>query len=72
MGRYPHFTARPGASDEQICQEVMEFFDVAGMADRSYGTLSGGERQRVHFARVLAQIWRPRKAQPAFSSSTNR
>jgi len=59
MGRYPHFTARPGASDEQICQEVMRFFDVIGMADRSYGTLSGGERQRVHFARVLAQIWRP-------------
>jgi iron complex transport system ATP-binding protein len=59
MGRYPHFTARPGASDEQICQEVMEFFDVTDMADRSYGTLSGGERQRVQFARVLAQIWRP-------------
>ena len=59
MGRYPHFTARPGGSDEQVCDEVMEFFDVAGMADRSYGTLSGGEKQRVQFARVLAQIWRP-------------
>jgi len=59
MGRYPHFTARPGAGDEQICDEVMQFFDVAGMADRSYGTLSGGEKQRVQFARVLAQIWRP-------------
>ena len=59
MGRYPHFTARPGATDLHVCEEVMQFFDVAGMADRSYGTLSGGERQRVHFARVLAQIWRP-------------
>ena len=59
MGRYPHFTARPGLSDEQVCDEVMQFFDVAGMADRSYGTLSGGEKQRVQFARVLAQIWRP-------------
>ena len=59
MGRYPHFSARPGAADVEICEEVMQFFDVTGMAGRSYGTLSGGERQRVHFARVLAQIWRP-------------
>jgi iron complex transport system ATP-binding protein len=59
MGRYPHFTARPGTADLEICEEVMQFFDVTDMADRSYGTLSGGERQRVHFARVLAQIWRP-------------
>lgn len=59
MGRYPHFGARPGAGDLQICDEVMRFFDVTEMADRSYGTLSGGEKQRVQFARVLAQIWRP-------------
>ena len=59
MGRYPHFTARPGAADLHVCEEVMRFFDVAGMAERSYGTLSGGEKQRVQFARVLAQIWRP-------------
>jgi iron complex transport system ATP-binding protein len=59
MGRYPHFGARPGADDLQICDEVMRFFDVTDMADRSYGTLSGGEKQRVQFARVLAQIWRP-------------
>jgi iron complex transport system ATP-binding protein len=59
MGRYPHFGARPGVSDLEICDEVMRFFDVTDMADRSYGTLSGGEKQRVQFARVLAQIWRP-------------
>jgi iron complex transport system ATP-binding protein len=59
MGRYPHFGARPGTDDVQICEEVMRFFDVTDMADRSYGTLSGGEKQRVQFARVLAQIWRP-------------
>ena len=59
MGRYPHFGARPGAADLEICNEVMSFFDVTDMADRNYGTLSGGERQRVQFARVLAQIWRP-------------
>ena len=59
MGRYPHFGARPAACDLEICEEVMHFFEVADMADRSYGTLSGGEKQRVQFARVLAQIWRP-------------
>jgi iron complex transport system ATP-binding protein len=59
MGRYPHFGARPGASDLHICEEVMRYFEVDAMADRSYGTLSGGEKQRVQFARVLAQIWRP-------------
>jgi len=59
MGRYPHFGARPGASDLHVCEEVMRFFEVDAMADRSYGTLSGGEKQRVQFARVLAQIWRP-------------
>lgn len=59
MGRYPHFGARPGHGDLQVCEEVMRFFDVDCMADRSYGTLSGGEKQRVQFARVLAQIWRP-------------
>lgn len=59
MGRYPHFGARPGANDLQVCEEVMRFFEVEAMADRSYGTLSGGEKQRVQFARVLAQIWHP-------------
>lgn len=58
MGRYPHFGARPGSTDLEICEEVMRFFEVDSMADRSYGTLSGGEKQRVQFARVLAQIWR--------------
>lgn len=59
MGRYPHFRGRPGPIDERVCEDVMRFFDVADMADRSYATLSGGERQRVNFARVLAQIWQP-------------
>jgi iron complex transport system ATP-binding protein len=59
MGRYPHFTGRPTASDEEICDEVMRVLDVAALAERSYATLSGGEKQRVNFARVLAQVWRP-------------
>jgi heme transport system ATP-binding protein len=59
MGRYPHFRGRPGTTDETICDEVMQFFDVYDMRDRSYTTLSGGEKQRVNFARVLSQVWRP-------------
>jgi iron complex transport system ATP-binding protein len=58
MGRYPHFGGRPGPVDEEITDELMEFFEVAEFADRNYQTLSGGERQRVNFARVLAQLWR--------------
>jgi iron complex transport system ATP-binding protein len=62
MGRYPHFTGRPGSSDEKIVDELMEFFDVTEFGMRNYQTLSGGERQRVNFARVLAQLWRPEPA----------
>lgn len=59
MGRYPHFGGRPGPVDEQIVDELMQFFDVEEFRERDYQTLSGGERQRVNFARVLAQLWRP-------------
>jgi iron complex transport system ATP-binding protein len=59
MGRYPHFVGRPSAADEEICDEVMAFFDVSALGGQSYATLSGGEKQRVNFARVLAQVWRP-------------
>lgn len=65
MGRYPHFGSRPGLRDEEVVDEVMEFFDVTEMADRDYQTLSGGERQRVNFARVLAQLWRAGPSSPA-------
>ena len=58
MGRYPHFSGRPGPTDERIADEVMQHFDVEEFKHRYYQTLSGGERQRVNFARVLAQLWR--------------
>ena len=58
MGRYPHFSGRPGPADEQIVDEVMQHFDVTEFEHRYYQTLSGGERQRVNFARVLGQLWR--------------
>src|SRR5262245_55746685 len=57
LGRYPHFSGRPGPTDERIVDEVMQHFDVAEFEHRYYQTLSGGERQRVNFARVLAQLW---------------
>ena len=57
MGRYPHFSGRPGPADEQIVDEVMQHFDVVEFKHRYYQSLSGGERQRVNFARVLAQLW---------------
>lgn len=57
MGRYPHFGNHPTTHDKNICQQTMDIFEVAEMAERDYLTLSGGERQRVHFARVTAQIW---------------
>ncbi len=67
MGRYPHFTVRPGSVDEKIVDELMDFFAVTEFSDRNYQTLSGGERQRVNFARVLAQLWRPDPtSSPAF------
>lgn len=59
MGRYPHFSGKSGARDEQVCTEAMRLFDVLDMAERNYTTLSGGEKQRTHFARVAAQIWSP-------------
>ena len=58
MGRYPHFGGRPGPIDDQIVDEMMQFFDISDFATRDYQTLSGGERQRVNFARVLGQVWR--------------
>jgi heme transport system ATP-binding protein len=62
MGRYPHFSGRPGPRDRAVVAEVMRYCDVEDLAERSYPTLSGGEKQRVNFARVLAQVWQPRPA----------
>jgi iron complex transport system ATP-binding protein len=57
MGRYPHFTSRPGSRDISACDAAMEFFSISDLSERDYMSLSGGEKQRVNFARVIAQIW---------------
>ena len=36
MGRYPHFGGRPGLADEQVVDELMQFFDVTEFTDRDY------------------------------------
>ena len=43
MGRYPHFTGRPSASDEEICDEVMRVLDVA---DARRAQLRDAQRRR--------------------------
>ena len=67
MGRYPHFSGRPGKMDQDIVDHVMIYFDVKEFRDRNYQTLSAGERQRVNFARVLAQLWRADSSNGFFS-----
>ncbi len=57
MGRYPHFSVRPSASDRDISVLAMRAAGVERLYRRNYRTLSGGEKQMVQFARVLAQIW---------------
>lgn len=57
MGRYPHFSFRPGRKDVAICSAAMERLSVTALSGRDYLTLSAGERQRVQFARALTQIW---------------
>ncbi|MEO8205820.1 MAG: heme ABC transporter ATP-binding protein [Chthoniobacterales bacterium] len=58
MGRAPHVRHSNFANDHAIAMQAMERTDVAHLSERTMDTLSGGEQQRVHWARVLAQIWR--------------
>ena len=58
MGRYPYFSGQPSSEDYSVCKEVITYFELETLVGRNYNTLSGGEKQRVHFARVLAQIWK--------------
>ncbi|MEM8851816.1 MAG: ABC transporter ATP-binding protein [Pseudomonadota bacterium] len=57
LGRTPHRTGFTGGDtdDARIVSGALTRLDLAGFADRMFGTLSGGERQRVMVARALAQ-----------------
>lgn len=56
LGRLPHRQGMgPGSRDLAITDAALARMDLAGIADRRFGTLSGGERQRVMVARALAQ-----------------
>jgi iron complex transport system ATP-binding protein len=57
MGRTPYIS-RFGwetRQDHEVTRRVMEFADVADLADRAITDLSGGERQRAFIAMALAQ-----------------
>jgi iron complex transport system ATP-binding protein len=61
MGRYPFFDIAPGKKDKSIVSAVIESVGLTDKINRSIQSLSGGEKQRVHFARVMAQIYRETK-----------
>lgn len=57
MGRYPHFSGRPGAGDFLAVRQALRETGTEHLAGRAYNTLSGGEQQRVQLARALAQLY---------------
>lgn len=58
MGRYPFFELSPSKKDISIVAEVLKEVGLEDKMNRSIQSLSGGEKQRVHFARVMAQLYR--------------
>lgn len=58
MGRYPHYSSKPTEADMEAVASTMKLCGVDHLAERSILHLSGGEKQRVHFARILAQLWK--------------
>ncbi len=58
LGRLVHragLFSRPSAHDEAVVNDLLEAFELDGLAHRPFESLSGGERQRVAIARALAQ-----------------
>ncbi|MFH7326984.1 ABC transporter ATP-binding protein [Desulfurivibrio sp. C05AmB] len=57
MGRSPHLRLweLEKEEDHRLAAEIMEFTEIAHLADRRLDQLSGGERQRVFIARALCQ-----------------
>ncbi|HLX12587.1 MAG TPA: ATP-binding cassette domain-containing protein [Bacteroidota bacterium] len=59
---FPHMTVRKnieyaleGAHGGLSCGELLDTFELGGLADRKPGTLSGGQQQRVALARAVAR-----------------
>lgn len=46
---------------KNIVEEVMAFMGITSLKDDNFMQLSGGEQQRTQLARVLVQLWFPRR-----------
>jgi iron complex transport system ATP-binding protein len=57
LGRAPHISKinTPSKEDLEICEEIINSFDLSALANNKLGEISGGELQRVRIARTLAQ-----------------
>jgi ABC-type cobalamin/Fe3+-siderophores transport system ATPase subunit len=57
MGRFGRMGVlrRPGGTDREVVDGVMELTGTGSLASRPIGHLSGGEQQKVAIARALAQ-----------------
>ena len=58
LGRYPHHGRSSADENQRAVEGSLLATDTAPFAARDCRTLSGGECHRVHYARVLAQLWR--------------
>ncbi|SMX30846.1 heme ABC transporter ATP-binding protein [Octadecabacter ascidiaceicola] len=54
-------TAGLGAQDRGLPQRALAHVGLAGFEGRLYHALSGGEQQRCQLARVLTQVWEPKR-----------
>ena len=59
LGRHPHRGRASREEDHAVVAGAMQATELSGFAARDCHTLSGGEMHRTHYARTLAQIWKP-------------
>lgn len=63
LGRYPHRFHASGTDNRKAVTESLATTDTTRFSARDCRTLSGGEAHRVHYARVLAQLWRTNRTE---------